>query len=75
VDGSVIAANRALVARGYTPEEARVEPTEAGGDQYRLVGTLLVTVEVGAPSHLLRLVSLMPERHVLIESRADWDSE
>jgi hypothetical protein len=76
VDGSVIAANRALAARGYTQEEARVEPAEPdGGDQYRLVGTLLVTVEVGPPSHLLRLVSLMPERQVLLESRGQWSPE
>jgi hypothetical protein len=76
VDGAVIAANRALAARGYSPDEARVEPADdIAPGQCRLIGTMLTKVETDMPGRLLRLVSLMPERHVLAEARSQGNRD
>lgn len=75
MDGAVVAANRALVARGYSADEARVEPADdVAPGHCRLIGTMLERAETGPPTHLLLLVSLMPERHVLAEARSQWRS-
>lgn len=74
VDGAVVAANRALAARGYSPDEARVEPADdIAPGCFRLIGTMLTRAEIDRPGQLLRLVSLMPERQVLIEARDSWE--
>ena len=69
MDAAVVAANRALVARGYTSDEARVEPADdVETGRYRLVGSMLVDVHVDLPGQILRLVSLMPERDALAKA-------
>jgi hypothetical protein len=73
VDATVISANRALASRGFTAEEARVELVDDGETGlYRLLGSMLEGIEIGAPGHMLRLVTLIPERSVLVEARDQW---
>ena len=73
MNGTVIAANRALSSRGYSAAEARVEPAEdLAPGQCRLLGTMLQGVETGRATHLLRVVSMIPERYVLAEARSMW---
>lgn len=57
VDAAVIAANRALAARGYSPDEACVEPADdAAPGHRRLIGPMLAHVQIdpcpAAPSRV-----------------------
>ncbi|MBD0347930.1 MAG: hypothetical protein ICV59_02140 [Thermoleophilia bacterium] len=61
-------ANRTLARKGYSPGEARVEPTtDRSADQARLHGSLLLGEETDLVARLLRLVDMLPRRDELLE--------